>query len=192
MPGAGGHADAARALGDLPRAGRWPTSATATTSRRRSAHAARMLGMSVHVASPAGYSCPRTSSKTRRASRATARACASLRDPREAVAGADAVYTDVWTSMGQEVEADGAARDLRPYQVDSALMAAARPSALHALPARAPRRRGHRGRHRVPASVVFDQAKTACTPRRRCSDAACIELAEAHGRRTSPDRPTRA
>ena len=71
-------------------------------------------------------------------------------DPREAVAGADAVYTDVWASMGEEAEAAERRRVFAPYQVNAELMAAAAPQrALHALPARAPRRRSHRGGHRV-------------------------------------------
>jgi ornithine carbamoyltransferase len=93
----------------------------------------------------------------------TARDGASIRQfrhPREAVARADAVYTDVWTSMGQEAE--GATRNVvfRPYQVDAQLMDAASPGALfmHCLPA-------HRGEEvtadvfESPVSVVFDQAE---------------------------------
>jgi ornithine carbamoyltransferase len=58
-------------------------------------------------------------------------------DPREAVAGVDAVHTDVWTSMGQEVEAAKRRRVFRRYQVNSTLMATAAPGALfmHCLPA---------------------------------------------------------
>jgi ornithine carbamoyltransferase len=81
-------------------------------------------------------------------------------DPREAVAGVDVVYTDTWTSMGQEDDADRRRRDLTPYRVDEALFAAADPDALfmHCLPA-------HRGSEVVNAvidhdrSVVFDQAE---------------------------------
>jgi ornithine carbamoyltransferase len=58
-------------------------------------------------------------------------------DPREAVAGADAVYTDVWVSMGDDADADRRRAELEPYRVDSALMEAAadRAIALHCLPA---------------------------------------------------------
>jgi len=81
-------------------------------------------------------------------------------DPREAVKGADAVYTDVWTSMGQEAEASERSRVFQPYQVNETLMAAARQDALfmHCLPA-------HRGDEVTddvidsPMSVVFDQAE---------------------------------
>jgi ornithine carbamoyltransferase len=58
-------------------------------------------------------------------------------DPREAVAGADAIYTDVWVSMGDEAEAERRRADLGPYRVDGELLAAAgeRAVVLHCLPA---------------------------------------------------------
>jgi ornithine carbamoyltransferase len=58
-------------------------------------------------------------------------------DPREAARGAHVVYTDVWTSMGQEKEREGRLRDLEPYRVDAELLALADPEAvaLHCLPA---------------------------------------------------------
>jgi len=76
------------------------------------------------------------------------------------VAGADAVYTDTWTSMGQESEADVRRATFARYQVNDALMAKARPDALfmHCLPA-------HRGEEvtaevfESAAAVVFDQAE---------------------------------
>ena len=80
-------------------------------------------------------------------------------DPREAVAGADAVLTDVWVSMGDR-DSEQRRRLLAPYQVDVALMEAAEPETLfmHCLPA-------HRGEEVAaevidgPRSVVFDQAE---------------------------------
>ncbi len=81
-------------------------------------------------------------------------------DPAEAVRDADAVYTDVWASMGQEEEAAARAQIFAPFQVNAALMAQAKPGALvmHCLPA-------HRGEE-VSAevlegrqSVIFDQAE---------------------------------
>ncbi|HEY1988961.1 MAG TPA: ornithine carbamoyltransferase [Acidimicrobiales bacterium] len=80
-------------------------------------------------------------------------------DPSEAVAGADAVYTDVWTSMGQEAEAAARLEAFRGYQVDEELMKVAAEGAvvLHCLPA-------HRGEEISagvvdgPQSVVWDQA----------------------------------
>jgi ornithine carbamoyltransferase len=124
------------------------------------AHAGMLLGTTVHVASPEGHDLPdAVVARCLDAARfgATVR---RFRDPREAVAGADAVYTDVWTSMGQEGEAAARAAAFRPYQVNAALMAAAKPGALflHCLPAR----RGQEVTDEVidsPASVVYDQAE---------------------------------
>src|SRR5205085_3531703 len=81
-------------------------------------------------------------------------------DAADAVAGADAVYTDTWTSMGQEAEADVRRATFARYQVNDVLMAQARPDALfmHCLPA-------HRGEEvtvevfESSAAVVFDQAE---------------------------------
>ena len=81
-------------------------------------------------------------------------------DPREAVRGADVVYTDVWVSMGQESETERRLKAFSGYQVDEELMCLARPDALfmHDLPA-------HRGLEisdemlEHPQSVVFDQAE---------------------------------
>jgi ornithine carbamoyltransferase len=81
-------------------------------------------------------------------------------NPKEAVVGAHAVYSDVWASMGQEDEAEARRVIFEPYQVNEALMARARPDALymHCLPA-------HRGEEvtegviESPRSVVFDQAE---------------------------------
>jgi ornithine carbamoyltransferase len=81
-------------------------------------------------------------------------------DPFEAVAGADAVYTDVWTSMGQEAEAQARLAAFQGFQVTPEMMAAAGPDAvfMHCLPA-------HRGEEVAgdvidgPQSVVFDEAE---------------------------------
>ncbi|OFW04438.1 MAG: ornithine carbamoyltransferase [Acidobacteria bacterium RIFCSPLOWO2_02_FULL_68_18] len=118
------------------------------------------FGVSVRLASPPGYALP--PHIVEEAAR-LAHHGASIRaftDAREAVAGVDAVYTDVWTSMGQEREADVRRHTFRPYQVNGALMAAAAPHALfmHCLPA-------HRGEEvtadvfESSASIVFDQAE---------------------------------
>jgi len=81
-------------------------------------------------------------------------------DPAEALAGAGAVYTDVWTSMGQEEEAGERQRAFAPYQVNAALFALAKSDAifLHCLPAK----RGEEVTDEVmesPRSAVFDQAE---------------------------------
>jgi ornithine carbamoyltransferase len=81
-------------------------------------------------------------------------------DPAEAVSGADVVYTDVWTSMGQEAESKKRMIDFKPFVVDEQLFAKAKPDALflHCLPA-------HRGEEVTsgvidgPNSVIFDEAE---------------------------------
>ncbi len=81
-------------------------------------------------------------------------------EPRLAVSGADVVYTDVWTSMGQEAEADQRRQVFAGYQVNSELLSLAREDAIlmHPLPA-------HHGEEVAedildsPQSVVFDQAE---------------------------------
>ena len=81
-----------------------------------------LLGYEVVAASPPGYE---------------AAGVETVRDPREAVEGADAVVTDTWISMGQEQERARRLRDLEPYRLDDALLALASPDAfvLHCLPA---------------------------------------------------------
>jgi ornithine carbamoyltransferase len=124
------------------------------------AHASAMLGVHLHVASPKGYELPESVLlEANRAARFGATIAATT-DPFEAVRGADAVYTDAWTSMGHEEQAVRRHRVFRSYQVNAKLMAAARPGALfmHCLPA-------HRGAEVTddvmdsPASVIFDQAE---------------------------------
>ena len=124
------------------------------------AHAGAMLGVNIRVASPSGYELPAAAIE---AFHRVARHGATIEvttDARKAVAGADAVYTDVWASMGQESEADDRARIFAPFQVNDELMQAAGSKAafMHCLPA-------HRGLEVTdsvmdsPASVVFDQAE---------------------------------
>jgi ornithine carbamoyltransferase len=124
------------------------------------AHAAAMLGVHCHVASPEPYQLPHAVVQQ---ATAVARHGARLRlftDAADAVAGADAVYTDTWTSMGQEDESAVRRQIFAPYQVNEDLMSLARPGALfmHCLPA-------HRGEEvtadvfESDVSVVFDQAE---------------------------------
>jgi ornithine carbamoyltransferase len=124
------------------------------------AHAAAMLGVHLHVASPEAYQLPHAVVQQ---ATGVARHGARLRlfsEAADAVADADAIYTDTWTSMGQGAEADIRRQAFAPYQVNDALMAHARPGALfmHCLPA-------HRGEEvtdevfESPVSVVFDQAE---------------------------------
>ena len=124
------------------------------------AHAAAMLGVHVHIASPEPYQLPHAVVQQ---ATSIARHGARLRlftDAADAVAGADAIYTDTWTSMGQESEADIRRRVFANYQVNEDLMSLAKPGALfmHCLPA-------HRGEEvtadvfESDVSVVFDQAE---------------------------------
>lgn len=81
-------------------------------------------------------------------------------DPYEAVAGADLVYTDVWTSMGQEAEAAQRLAKLKPYAITAKLFAAAKPDALfmHCLPAH-PGEEVEQAVLDNPRSVIFDEAE---------------------------------
>jgi ornithine carbamoyltransferase len=119
------------------------------------------VGMDIAVASPAGYTVKPHYVDLARADAAAAGTRIEITDdPRAAVAGASCVYTDVWASMGQEGEAAERLRAFHGFQVDAALMAAARPDAvfLHCLPA-------HRGEEVAaevadgPQSRIFDEAE---------------------------------
>jgi len=116
--------------------------------------AAPILGFTVHVCSPPGYTLAPES-----AGEATAH-WKSFADPLAACHGADLVTTDVWTSMGFEVENDARKRAFAGWMVDSSMMRQAKPDALfmHCLPA-------HRGEEVAaevidgPQSVVWDEAE---------------------------------
>ncbi|MGA8617601.1 MAG: ornithine carbamoyltransferase [Candidatus Sulfotelmatobacter sp.] len=119
------------------------------------------LGSSIRVATPAGYA-PDSQivDAACEIAEETGAEIQLLTDPHEAVTGADAIYTDAWTSMGQEREADERAQIFPPYQVNSELMAEAAPHAvfMHCLPA-------HRGLEVTDAvmdserSLIFEQAE---------------------------------
>jgi len=124
-------------------------------------NAAARAGTRMAVATPKGYEpSAEIVERAREEGRETGFAVDVVRDPAEAVSGADAVYTDVWASMGQESEKQKRARLFARYRVTAALMAKAKPGAvfMHCLPA-------HRGEEVTaevldsPASVVFDQAE---------------------------------
>jgi ornithine carbamoyltransferase len=93
-----------------------------------------LAGVHVAVASPAGYALDPATVPLPAAARGT---LSVHEDPREAVAGAHVLYTDVWVSMGDEETAAERRRALEPYRVDGALLAEAHPDAivLHCLPA---------------------------------------------------------
>ena len=137
------------------------------------AHAAAMLGVHLHVASPEGYQLPHAAVQQ---ATGAARHGARLRlflDAVDAVAGADAIYTDTWTSMGQEAQAEIRRKVFAPYQVNEGLMSLAKPGALfmHCLPV-------HRGEEvsadvfESAASLVFDQAEN----RLHCQKALLVML----------------
>jgi len=122
---------------------------------------AAKVGTSFAIACPEGYE-PQESVTT--ASKVFAKETGAtieiVRNPAEAVKNADVIYTDVWASMGQEEETEKRAKAFADYQVNSALMAKAKPDAIfmHCLPA-------HRGSEVTDEvvdsaqSVVFDEAE---------------------------------
>jgi len=122
---------------------------------------AGLLGMDFAIAGPKGYELPANVwAAGQKLAESSGNTLLATEDAREAVAGADAVYTDVWASMGQEDEAAERARIFQPYQVNKALIAEAKPDviAMHCLPAH----RGHEITDDVcdgPHSVLWDQAE---------------------------------
>ena len=125
------------------------------------AQAAALAGMHVRIATPEGYEAdPAIVGAAAAVASAHGGSLTELRDPAEAVAGADVVVTDVFVSMGEEAQADEKFAAFDGYQVDAALMAQAAPDAIfmHCLPA-------HRGEEVSadvidgPQSVVWDEAE---------------------------------
>jgi ornithine carbamoyltransferase len=115
------------------------------------------LGVHVAIATPPGYA---PDAGIVAEANGMGSSITVTQDPAEALAGAGAVYTDVWTSMGQEEEAGERQRAFAPYQVNAALFALAKSDAifLHCLPAR----RGEEVTDEVmesARSAVFDQAE---------------------------------
>ncbi|MEI6520878.1 MAG: ornithine carbamoyltransferase [bacterium] len=122
---------------------------------------AAKLGTNIRVGCPAGYEPDEAvTARTLAICKETGSEVIITADPIEAVTGADAIYTDVWTSMGQEEEAEKRKQIFPPYQLNSRLLNAANPGALvmHCMPA-------HRGEEITdevidgPQSVVFDEAE---------------------------------
>jgi ornithine carbamoyltransferase len=119
--------------------------------------AASKLGLQLAAATPEGYEPdPRAVEIAREAGGSVE----LVRDPREAAEGADVLYTDVWTSMGQEEDRERRLADLAGYGIDEALVQLAGPDAivLHCLPA-------HYGEEITenvvygPQSAVWDQSE---------------------------------
>ena len=114
------------------------------------AFASALSGVELALASPPGYGLP---AEVADAARRSGAQLETMAEPQDAVRGADAVYTDVWTSMGQDDERDERLAAFNGYQVDEKLMAEAAPDAifLHCLPA-------HRGEE--VAAAVIDGARS--------------------------------
>jgi ornithine carbamoyltransferase len=119
------------------------------------------LGAEIVVASPAALQpLDRFVDLAKDTARRFGGSVATVNDPREAVNGADVLYTDVWVSMGREAEGADRLRLLAPYQVNQDLLAHAKPDCIfmHCLPA-------HVGDEVTadvaygPQSVIFDQAE---------------------------------
>jgi ornithine carbamoyltransferase len=122
--------------------------------------ACALVGIGFRIASPKGYGVGDDTAALGRGLGPAGAEILLVESPREAVEGADVVYTDVWTSMGQEEEAQRRRRDFAGYQVDGDLLSLAAKDAIlmHPLPA-------HYGEELAPGladcpqSVLFDQAE---------------------------------
>ena len=123
-------------------------------------HVCAKLGWNFTIATPEGYDIiPAAVELGQKIAQSTGTQICQLRDPHEAVRNAHVIYTDTWTSMGQEAETKKREAVFPPYQVNAALVAEADPEAIvmHCLPA-------HRGQEITdevadgPHSVLFPQA----------------------------------
>lgn len=118
-------------------------------------------GMDVAIASPSGYKPDEEVVKNARADGAVSGSAITITgDVHEAAAGADVLYTDVWTSMGEEDQREQRLKDLAGYQINASLLAEDNPGCIvmHCLPA-------HRGEEitedvlEAQADVIFDEAE---------------------------------
>ena len=123
--------------------------------------AGALFGMRIVASTPEGYDpFPEVVRRAREIAEGTGASIELVRDPQRAVESADVLYTDTWTSMGQEAEAEVRRQVFPAYQVNRALLERALPGAgvMHCLPA-------HRGKEITdevadgPNSVIFDQAE---------------------------------
>jgi ornithine carbamoyltransferase len=118
------------------------------------------LGVEVRLAHPPGYEPNRRIVERARGLATEAGRLSFAHDPADAVRGADVVYTDAWTSMGQEAEAEERRDAFAAYQVNAALLEAAGPETvvMHCLPA-------HRGEEITsevmdgPRSLILEQSE---------------------------------
>ncbi|HEX4490590.1 MAG TPA: ornithine carbamoyltransferase [Acidimicrobiia bacterium] len=136
------------------------------------AYAAALSGLELVIASPSGFELP---DPIIEGARNLGGSVEQVSDPYDAARGADALYTDVWTSMGQEDERAARLASFAGYTIDDAMLAVADPGAcfLHCLPA-------HRGEEVAasvidgPASLVWEQAAN----RLHVARAALVDLLE--------------
>ncbi len=120
---------------------------------------AAMFGMEIVVSGPDGYE-PKQAVVDALKAEGLPVNFTYTADPKEAVKDADAIYTDVWVSMGDEDEAEQRLKEMAPYQVNAELLALAKPDAyfMHCLPAHA----GEEVSQDVldsPQSIIFDEAE---------------------------------
>ena len=120
---------------------------------------AAMFGMEIVVSGPKGYE-PKQAVVDALKAEGLPVNFTYTADPKEAVKDADAIYTDVWVSMGDEAQAAQRLKEMAPYQVNAELLALAKPSAhfMHCLPAHA----GEEVSQAVldsPQSIIFDEAE---------------------------------
>ena len=123
-------------------------------------HTCAILGINFMIASPKGYEINAKAWETaEKLSSISGSSISQIQNPQEAVKDADVVYTDTWTSMGQEEETKKREKVFPPYQINTNLMKLAKPSAIvmHCLPA-------HRNQEITddvadgPQSLLFPQA----------------------------------
>jgi len=123
-------------------------------------HACSKLGLDFSITSPEGYDIEENAWKlAEEFASISGSKLSKFRDPKQAVAGKDVIYTDTWTSMGQEEETEKRKKVFPPYQVNTELVNLASKDAivLHCLPA-------HRGQEITdevadgPHSMLFPQA----------------------------------
>ncbi len=121
---------------------------------------AMQTGVDFTIATPAGYDLSEDDFDTAEKLKSGSAQFKQMRDPDRAVAEADVIYTDVWTSMGQEAEREERLNVFPPYQINAQLLSKAKPETIvmHCLPA-------HRGEEITadiadgPRAVVFQQAE---------------------------------
>ena len=152
-------------------------------------HICAKLGANFTLAAPEGYDLnPEAIALARSVAEDSGSTLLFVRDPHEAVTGADVLYTDTWTSMGQEAETEKRKLVFPPYQVNAALLAEAAPGAIvmHCLPA-------HRNQEITdevmdgPQSVTFPQAEN----RMHAQKAILAFLLAEGGQLPSPKPPLR-